>query len=435
MTIEEMVRRIVRAHLGVILLCAVMPVAAAIGLHLKQPPQWLAAARIQVVATAPKSATEAEGLSSRVLALATTPSLVDSALRTAGVDRDPSEFAAQHVTADRLGESSVVQISVTDRDQAAAARIVTALAREVADFLNEGARARFDSALAELDNQIATATTHRQQLASALRRTVDITARSNVQSDIASADQTLTQLSTQRASLVLADAVRDEAVVVGTEADVHRVPSAIVPQSALALLLGMVIGITIAAVLESIRPRVAGPRALARLLEAPVLGKDAQPVASLANTMALAARRHGVEAIVLMGVDKRDRDTVGRLLAELARMDTSPQRRRTASTVQPPSRVGSRHDGDGTGQSRDDDLSDRLLDLDEATVLPFSNIRFTELSAIRPQDEMTAGVVVLSSGTALHRQLDDLDDILKAVRWPVLGVLDVSSKRSAGWSR
>jgi hypothetical protein len=48
---------------------------------------------------------------------------------------------------------------------------------------------------------------------------------------------------------------------------------------------------------------------------------------------------------------------------------------------------------------------------------------------------MTAGVVVVSSGTVLHGQLDNLDDALKAVRWPVLGVIDACGKRRRGGSR
>jgi hypothetical protein len=42
---------------------------------------------------------------------------------------------------------------------------------------------------------------------------------------------------------------------------------------------------------------------------------------------------------------------------------------------------------------------------------------------------MTAGVVVVSAGTVLLRGLDDLDDILKAVRWPVLGVVNGPTRR------
>jgi capsular polysaccharide biosynthesis protein len=526
-TIEEMVRRIVRAHLSLIVVCALLPLVVAVGINLKKAPEWRAATRIQVASTAPKSSIEADGLSSRVLALTTTPSLLDSALRSAGVSRDLRDFAAKHVTADRLGQSSVVQISVTDVDAAAASRIAPALATQVADFINKGGRVRFDSALADLNKQIAQATDQRKKLAARLRRTHDITARANVQADISSADQALSKLAEERAALVLADATRDEAVVVGTITDVYKVPSELIPQAALALLLGLAVGLTTAAVLETVRPRVAGPRALARLLEAPVLGKANQPVATLKGAMALAARRQGVETIVLMGADERDNETIGRLLAELrpdkagssatngsANSHTASQPMTSQDAVGTPTKatgapiqtleaastapngsanshtasrpttsqdaVGTTTKATGaptqtlqaastapngsanshtasqptTGKAGSGDLwpaypfgwarqtstqeeqpAGNAFELDDATVLPVSKLRLTDLSAIRPEDEMTAGVVVVSSGTVLHHRLDNLDDVLKAVRWPVLGVIDALGKRRWGGSR
>jgi capsular polysaccharide biosynthesis protein len=423
MTIEETFRRIVRGHLMIIVLCTLLPLSVVIGIQVGKPKEWLASARIQVIAGAPKSTTEADGLNSRVLALATTPSLLEAALGEAGAVRDLNEFATKHVTAERLGESSVVQLSVTDNDSAAAARIVSALAQQVADFLNKGDRARFNAALAALDQQIATATKYRRQLAGELRKASDLNKRGNVQADIASADLALTQLSNQRAGLVLADATRDEAVVVGDQADVRLVPSAVIPQSALALLLGLIVGLTFAAGLETLRPKVASTRALARMLQTPVLGSAGQPVASLANAMALAARRQGVDSIVLLGIEPRDSETVSGLLTRLSPEERAADRRNHAEVAP-------------TAQAAAAALSAAADDgLDEAAMLPFANVRFTELSAITPEDEMTAGVVVVSTGTVLHRRLDDLDDVLKAVRWPVLGVLDASGRRALGASR
>jgi capsular polysaccharide biosynthesis protein len=530
MTIEEMFRRIVRAHLSLIVVCALLPLVAAVGINLKKPPEWRAVTRIQVASTAPKSSIEADGLSSRVLALATTSSLLDSALRSAKVSRDLRDYATKHVTADRLGQSSVVQISVTDLDGAAASRIATALAGEVANFMNNAGRSRYDSALADLNKQIQQTTAQREKLAARLRRTVDLTDRSNVQADIASADQELSRLSEQRATLVLADATRDEVVVVGTITDLYEVPSELIPQSALALLLGLVIGLTAAAVLETVRPRVAGPRALARLLEAPLLGKANEPRTTLKNAMALAARRQGVETVVLMGVEERDNEAIDRLLAELKLTEAttaatqtleagssasngstnshtasqptismdlvgSPAKATTAATqtleagssasngstnshmasqpttpkaglddpwpiypVEPaeqtstqpeqPTEQTSTQPEQPTEQTstqpeqpaeqtstQPEQPAGTALNLDESAILPVGNLRFTTLLAIRPEDEITAGVVVVSSGTVLHHRLDNLDDVLKAVRWPVLGVLDAVGKRRRGGSR
>ncbi|WP_328993369.1 hypothetical protein OG394_03520 [Kribbella sp. NBC_01245] len=411
MTIEEMFRRIVRAHLGIILVCVLLPVAAAIGLQAGKPAMSLASMRLQVVSGAPSSATEAEGISSRVLALATTHSLLDAALKEAGTPRDVADFAANHVASQRLGESSVVQLSVTDKDPIAAGQIVMALGRQVALFMNQGDRATFNAAMTKLDKQVEDANVQRDRLAAQLKGIADINARANLQTQIQAADQLLGQLSNQRASLVVQDATRDIVVPIGNKPEVSQVPSSLLPQAALALLLGLVLGLTAAAILETMRPRVASVRALAHLLQAPVLGKSTEEIRSLRNTMALAARRQGVDAVVLMGADESDADTVTQLLYALSGFTAAPRRMKSPA---PPG----------------------IEDASEPSVLemeaPFANVRFTGLSAVTPQDEMTAGVVVVSGGTVMLRRLDDLDDVLKAVRWPVLGIVNGPAKRRFG---
>jgi capsular polysaccharide biosynthesis protein len=411
MTIEEMFRRIVRAHLGIILVCVLLPVAVAIGLQAGKPAMSLASVRLQVVSGAPKSATEAEGISSRVLALATTPSLLDASLKQAAAPRDLADFAATHVAAQRLGESSIVQLSVTDKDPIAAGEIVTALATRVALFMNSGDRATFNAAMAKLDKQVEDATVHRDKLAGQLKGIADITARADLQTQIQSANQLLGQLTTQRASLAVQDATRDIVVPVGTKPEVSQVQSSLLPQAALALLLGLVLGLTAAAILETMRPRVASVRALAHLLQAPVLGKSSEDVSSLRNTMALAARRQGVDAVVLMGADESDAETVGQLLFALSGFSSAPHRMKSTSPA-----------------GIEEAVEPSVLEMES----PFANVRFTGLSAVTPQDEMTAGVVVVSGGTVLLRRLDDLDDVLKAVRWPVLGIVNGPAKRRFG---
>jgi capsular polysaccharide biosynthesis protein len=422
MTIDEMFRRIVRAHLGVILVCALLPLGVAIALYAGRPTMSLASVRVQVISSAPESATEAEGISSRVLALATTPNLLGPALKDAGVERDVTDFAAAHIEAQRLGESSIVELSVTDRDAAAAGRIVTALARRVANFMNTGDRAAFQESVAKLDKEIAQATARRDRLADRLSGIADINARADLQTQIQSADQLLGQLVNQRAELVVSDATRDLVVPVGSRASVRPVDSALLPQAALALLLGLVLGLTAAAILETMRPRVASVRALARLLEAPVLGSSTEEIGSLRNKMALAARRQGVDAVVLMGADKRDAETVSELLFKLSGFATADRPVKSPSTS--PS---------GAEPASNPRTTGGVFDLDD--IPPFANVRFTGLSAVTPEDEMTAGVVVVSSGTVLVRRLDDLDDVLKAVRWPVLGVVDDRGKRRFGVRR
>jgi hypothetical protein len=412
MTIEEMFRRIVRAHLGIILACILIPVVAVAVLDAKRPDPTVASIRLQVVSGSPKSATEAEGMNSRVLAVATTPSLLQAALMAADVQRDVRTYAVNNVSAQRLGESSVVELSVTDDDPVAAGPIVSALATRVALFMNQGDQSTYQDTVADLTDQIKTATADRDKLVARLRGIADITARADLQVQIQSANLLLSQLSSQRATLITDAATRDHVVLIGNTPATRQVQSSILPQLALAFLLGLVLGLTAATVTETFRPRVNGVRALARLLQAPVLGKSGEDVGSLGNTMALAARRQGVDTVVLMGADEGDSETVSKLLFTLS------GRAPTAHKVRQPT----------TGH--DDESS--VFDLENSGLTPFTDVRFTGLSAVTPEDEMTAGVVVVSSGTVLMRRLDDLDDVLKAVRWPVLGLVEGPRRRRFG---
>ncbi|MFI5693724.1 hypothetical protein ACIA58_17910 [Kribbella sp. NPDC051586] len=411
MTIEEMFRRIVRAHLGIILVCMLLPVAGAAMLAARRPDPTIASIRLQVVAGSPKSATEAEGMNSRVLAVATTPSLLDAALMAAKAQRDVETYATTNISAQRLGESSIVELSVTDDDPLAAGPIATQLAIRVALFMNQGDQESFNDTLTDLSNQIATASVQRDKLVTQLRGIADITARADLNVQIQSANELLSQLSSQRATLVADAATRDHVVMVSNKPEVRQVKTSMLPQLALALLLGLVLGLTLATVIETFRPRVNSLRALARLLQAPVLGKATEDVQSLHNTMALAARRQGVDAVVLMGADDGDAETVSKLLFELAGRAHAPQRLKKPAGV---------------------DNDDRAFDLEESGLGGFADIRFTGLSAVTPEDEMTAGVIVVSSGSVMLRRLDDLDDVLKAVRWPVLGIVQGPAKRRFG---
>ncbi|GAA3121654.1 capsular polysaccharide biosynthesis protein [Kribbella aluminosa] len=414
MTLEEMFRRIVKAHLALILVCVLIPIAGAAVLLAHRPDPSIASIRMQVIAGSPKSTSEAEGMNSRVLAVATTPSLLGTALQAAKAARDVDLFAANNVSAQRIGGSSVVELSVTDDDALAAARIVSELAPRVVLFMNQGDQATYRITVAALTTQIDDATARRDKLVAQLRGIADVTARADLGVQIQSANQLLSELNGQRATLVANNATRDQVVLVSNQPDVRREPSSILPELALALLLGLVLGLTAATVLETFRPRVNGIRALARLLQAPVLGKSTEEIGSLRNTMALAARRQGVDSVVLMGADEGDQDTVSTLLFALSGMSHSSQ----------PSKQPAGHDDNSS-----------VFELDDTGLSGFTDVRFTGLSAVTPADEMTAGVVVVSAGTVLLRRLDDLDDVLKAVRWPVLGLVNGPAQRRFGRSR
>lgn len=426
MTIDEILRRIVRAHLNTLLVCALIPLAVVALVELRTAPTYTAQVRMQTLSTAPGSSTEAEGLSSRVLALATTPSVVRSALRTAhqpASSADALDAAAHRITAERLGESPVVVLSVLGEDADGATRTVSALADGVTRFMNQGSRSQFDAALAAAEARSRATLRQRDRLQANLVNTDGLQARANLQTMLAAAQNDLDQARTVESSLTLADVSRDQVVDLdASHPTVERVPSHLLPRSALAVLLGLLIGLALAVVQETLRPRIAGIRVLARALDAPILGSTGHRGPALVGSMSLAARRQGVETVVLVGVDERDEKVARQLLAGML---TGWQEELAATPV--PAEQGSGRPGGGVpggaGPRREGMPSEPVLTLS-------SQVRFTDRFGVTPAEEPTAGVVVISAGTARRTSLDDVQDIVRAMRWPVVGVVEVAPRRS-----
>jgi capsular polysaccharide biosynthesis protein len=434
MTIEEIFNRIVRGHLLVILVCALLPVGIVLLTSTDQQVEWRASVRIQVGADSPVSTTEADGISSRVLALATTPALTRFSIADAGVSRNADTVANEHVSAQRLGESSVVELSVTDADKAAAQKLVTALAVRVTQFMNEGDQAQFSSILANVDRQLANDTKLRDALAEELAQATLRSDRQTIKLKLDNLDQTMGQLSDQRTALMVSDAGRDQAVVVDANSpDLVEVPSGLLPRTALALLLGLVLGVTVAAGMETFRPRIPDSRSLARMLDAPLLGTSPQRPAELARVVSLATRRQGLSTVVLVPADPRDATLVEGLIEELGALprgeDGGVKDRRGGSPQNPAERRYQEHDGDGGRQVKVDESA-------AEDVMQFGDVTYTSVSEVKPWDELVAGVVVVSSGPILRARYEDLVDLIQAARWPVIGLLDASTGRwSWRWAR
>ena len=410
MTIDEILRRIVKGHLRTILVCVLVPVAAVALLFIRTPTTYVAQVRLQTTTTAPASSTEADGLSSRVLAIATTPNIVQTSLRDAGEPAGAQhaiDVATHHVTAERLGESSVVVLSVLDRNQDVATRTVGSLATQVSGFMNQGDRQQYDATMAGVEQRLSDARQKRNQLQRDLDHTFDLVARDNVKLQLAGAQQALNQVQDERSSLVVAATDRDNVVAIdATKPTVQPVASDLVPRLALALLLGLLVGLAVAVVLETLRPRMAGIRVLARSFDAPILGSTGQSTDSLAGSLTLAARRQGVETVVLLGVDDRDDRATRGLLESLPHAYQAEEVREAVPQTGPSGRAGEH------GPS----LS--------------SQVRFTDRMGVTHAEELTAGVVVVSAGSARRTSLDAVEDMVRAMRWPVVGVVEVTPRRT-----
>lgn len=403
MTLDEVFKRVVQAHLRLIALCILIPVLAVGYLESHTTRNFVATVRTQVETQAPSSATEADALSSRVLALATTPYLVRQALKAAKLPGDPTAIADHHITSQRLGESPIVEISVSNTNGALAGEQVAAIATRVVQFMNDGNQQVFQQQLSAVKNQLKDAIVSRNQAARRVASQVTPTAVSQAQ--LSDAQSAVDRFNSTVSQMELSNATRDLVVLInGPDPQIERTSSSLVPRSALALLVGLLLGIAMATLLEALRPRVAGARSVARVLGAPVIGTTRQSLIALHHALSRAARRQGVETIALIGVDPTDEKQTQELLSELSQLDAD-------STQRIVDRVGG-----------------GAFDAGDAVVGALrGRIRFCALAEIGLDEEITAGLIVLTSGSPLQREVDEVGDLIETMRWPVVGILDSSS--------
>lgn len=420
MTIDQVLRRVVRGHAVLIIACIVLSTLA-VGLYVKaQPAEWQATTRVQIASTAPGSASEAAALSSQAMAVATTPAVLRRAVRASGLDGD-LEMIAKRVTVERLGESAVARLSYVGEDEATTAEFVDVLAADVARLMNSLGRKGVDAALARVDQQLAEAQRSHQQLLDKLSGTRGLIPRTSVKLDLAGVTNKITALAQQRSSLVVEAAARDRVAVLDSNGpDVQPVSSGLVPRSALGALFGLLLGLALAAAAEVLRPKIGGARDLARSLGVPLVGERMQPD-DLAATLTLAARRRGVETVVLVPAEQHSRPATHQALRTL-RETGGRTRPNTGSTVA--ARV-TRKERSNVAGSPGVDEHPEPQPAATAVDSPFGEVRFTTLSGLEPGDEFTAGVLVVSAGSLRGRDLERLEDVLTVSRWPVVGVLDM----------
>ncbi len=431
MTLQEIFQRIIRAHWVTISICMLLPVLLVLGLETRHSTEWTGSVRVQVVSAAPVSTTEADAVSSRVLALATTPTLVQKALSEAGMRDDPAKVAQHQVSATRLGESPVVDVTVTASSPDNAKKLSAALVQQVVQFMNDGSRPALDQELSSLGSSIAKANQQRGDLTDRLASTASLTQREVLNVRIRALDEQISQLATQRSALLQTKLSIDQAVVIdGDNPQVTQVPSGLLPRMALALVLGLVIGLALAVLLETLAPRLAGIRALARTLAAPVLGRTDQKPSELAAAMTLTARRQGVETVVLLGVDSRDSSVATALVGRLPKPGSADAPSNPGAKAGPGARTGAKSAA-AAGRTRNGPRQQQQQVSDPFTV---TEIAFSSLDGLTPEAERTAGVVVVSSGSCHVRDVDNLQDRLTALRWPVIGIVQVTSSLSKGTS-
>jgi capsular polysaccharide biosynthesis protein len=243
----------------------------------------------------PKTRVEAQAIADTGEAIATSPTQVQAALGRIHVKRDPVEVAMHHVAVGSLGTSGVLLLSVRDRNRQVAEAMANSLAAEVI-------RARLEVSNGELrrilDNTVL-------QIGDLNRKI----SRASASRRVFLADQRAA-LEAQRTTLLSNAALRPTPSIISPATlPAHADSSAWLSDLSLGAILGLILGLGFAGLVELIRPTVAGEDAIARAFGTPVLGQlpgsPGEPSlldsTSLSERIRLAGEVGGVHRIELLG--------------------------------------------------------------------------------------------------------------------------------------
>ncbi len=325
MELNEGTRRIFGQHWRLILAFVAAGLVLGLLANAGATKSYTASTRLTLDTPDPKSQSESTAIADTADAIATSPSLVSHALADAHVrGRDATAVAADHVSTRSLGTSGILRLSVSDRDPHVAAAIANALAARVIRARLDVTRGTSDQVVASLargisrlNNQIAAldarvasltvqaATRTDPVVANGIRARRDQAARTRD-----SLAEQRSALETERTSVVSGDAALPKPTVISSASPPARADSSgVTADVVLGLLLGAILGVGVAALLESVRPTVVGGEALATKFDTPLLGTlaegpDGQPdlgdMVRIAERLRLAASAEHVPAICLL---------------------------------------------------------------------------------------------------------------------------------------
>ena len=320
MALQEVARRVLLGHWVVILVMVLVSSGAVTAYNLVQAPTYTASTRLVIDAPAPTSLTEATSISDGAKAIVTSPSHVSAALAKANVVRDPVRFV-NNITLAPLGTSGVLMLSVQDSNAVAAANIANALADGLIQtrlaVSAASQRAALDDRIntandqiAQIDQQVASLEQQLQNIRidpnnsapAAVEAQIladRITAYSNQRTSLT---QQELQLEAERNSLIPSGSVPTPSVIDPASTPAHPDPSRLPVELALAFVIGVILGVGIASILETFGPTLSSGEVIAETLGAPLLGWLPDSTGTLPDRLKLAASLADVAAIEVLGV-------------------------------------------------------------------------------------------------------------------------------------
>ena len=405
MELGEVIGRIFGRHRKLIAALVLAGLLAGLAIHLDDAPQYSASARLVLDTTDPEDQAQSGVIADTTRAIASGPSLIRNALEKIGVRRDATELAKRHVRVQALGSSGVMQLSVTDSDPKVAVALANAIAAAVIRTRLQVTSGEAATAVRSLDQQL----TRLQQEISDLDARIDQAGGAAGSGQLVrrreAIAQRMSQMESERASVETTRALRPRAAVLDPASPpAQRLPGRRLPDLVLGGLLGLLLGVGAAALVESLRPTLVGRTAIARGTEAPVLAELVGPpqrrgnrhgwvaadVAEAAMHVELVAVAAGVQQVRLMALDRQvDLSNLVQILGDSLKTATVQQADMpTARRRRPGARAG------------------------------------LEPEAVQPEgDGGRIGLVLVAPTVLKLADLDPVKDFLTISGWPLLGVI------------
>ncbi len=452
MELNEALRRIVIGHWRLLVMFTLLPVMVIGALQLRSAPLYTASARVQASSTPPSTTTEADAVLNRAQGIATSTTAVQKALEQAQVTDRSVANVVHEVGVSRIGTSSVLNVTVTDRDPKVATAVDSALAPQLVNLLNGSTNTSLVSQLTAQENTLLA---QRTQTAAQLALAQSATATAKLAAELSTIDQQLSDLQATLRQVQSTGLGTNTATVVSLASGAVSARSSLATDLGLGALLGLVAGLLTATVLEVVRPRVADAGAFSREVGAPFLGHlvlrggKKQPQLMVPPETLVVAKRavaHGrIDTIVLTGpAPSGQLQLIALQLENHLTSGSTP----VSAAMGRSSWNGSDPSGGGRGPSDSADGSHELDGsrelawagqtpvLEASPVLDPSDLalpRPVRVLALSDVDDVSDwcrhGLLVLVPDLASYSEARRIRHLIAVTGWPVIGVLGTS------WSR
>jgi capsular polysaccharide biosynthesis protein len=444
MELNEAARRIFGTHLRLIALWVIFGFVAAALLHAGNERTYTATTRLVLDTPDARDRSDSTAIADMAAAIATSPAEVRGALEDAHITtRDPVDLARHHVSVTALGSSAVLDLSVSDPNRRVAAAVSNTLAARIIQTRLKVSSGQLQQVLTELDRRIGTLNRRIGDLDVKIASLglTDAQARDAAQRQRDFLAQARGVLEAERVSLLSTDAQRpNPAIISQAPLPTHADSSRLLQDLVLGALLGLVLGIGSAGLIETVRPTFVGGDVLARELDTPLLGSlSGEPserqrqrlVSLIAARLHLAAEGVGVHDIVLLGAGT-DMELRG-LAEQLEAVPAEALRAVPDHTELAPAATADAQGGARTRRLAEDQPRDGVSAGDRAR--PGMRVRAFDVQSSLVDGQSGAGIALVSPSSLAKSKLDDVRHLLNATRSPLLGLITYDGSRAGPSAR